>query len=178
MAPNGVDIVTRTGSGNARDIVTFHVGDGHVRPLAAVPGVPENSPRLSPDGKWLAYFANETGRFEVFVQPFPGPGGRWSISTDGGTFPLWSRDGGILYYWHGNQLIAAHVATSPTFSVVDRPVLLERNPVQGGHTPYEITPDGKHFLMTKPASTGANLVVVLNWVDEWKRGGRQGHRAP
>jgi serine/threonine-protein kinase len=176
MAPNGSDVVTRTGSGNARDIVTFRVGDSQVRPLAAAPGVPENSPRLSPDGKWLAYYANETGRFEVYVQPFPEPGGRWTVSTDGGNFPLWSRDGHILYYWRGTQFIAARVATSPTFRVIDRRVLFERNPVQGGHTPYEIAPDGKHFVITKPVSADANLIVVLNWVDEWRRGGP--HRRP
>jgi serine/threonine-protein kinase len=178
MAPNGADVVTRTGSGNARDVVAFRVGSSQVRPLAAAPGVPETSPRLSPDGKWLAYYANETGRFEVYVQPFPGPGGRWTISTDGGNFPLWSRDGRTLYYWHGTQFIAARVATSPTFGVVDRRVLFERNPAQGGHTPYEVTPDGKHFLITKPVSTDANLVVVLNWMDEWMTRGRRGLPTP
>jgi serine/threonine-protein kinase len=173
MAPNGADVVARSGAGNARQIVAFRVGDHHVRPLGMAAGVPANSPRLSPNGKWLAYYANETGRYEIYVRPFPEADSRWTISTDGGIFPLWSRDGRTLYYWQGTQFVAAHVATSPTFSVVSRQVLFERNQGQGGHTPYEVTPDGKHFVMVKSAGEDANLVVVLNWVDEWRKGGRQ-----
>ncbi|PYP66816.1 MAG: hypothetical protein DMD26_06595 [Gemmatimonadetes bacterium] len=178
MAPNG-DLVARAGTGNGRDLVTFHIGDRQARPFVQTPDVPEQSPRLSPDGQWVAYFANETGRFEVYVRPFPSAGGRWTISTDGGTFPLWSRDGHTLYYWHGTQVMAAQVATSPKFSVVGGPVLLfERNQGQGGHPPYDVTPDGKHFVMVKSASEEADLIVVLNWVDEWRNVRRQARPSP
>ena len=113
------------------------------------------------------------------MRPFPGAGGRWTISTDGGTFPLWSRDGHTLYYWHGTQVMAAQVATSPKFSVVGGPVLLfERNQGQGGHPPYDVTPDGKHFVMVKSASEEADLIVVLNWVDEWRNVRRQARPSP
>ena len=167
MAPNG-DIIARSGSGNGRDLITFRAGDTAVTRLTATPGVPESSPRVSPDGKWLAYFANETGRFEVYVKRLQGEG-RWPISLDGGTNPLWSRDGRVLYYWHGTQFITAPIATSQTINVLDRRVLFERNPAQGGHTPYEVAPDNKHFVMLRSVSEDADLVIVLNWVAEWRR---------
>jgi hypothetical protein len=62
--------------------------------------------------------------------------------------------------------------------VIERHRIFERNPAQGGHTPYEVTPDGKHFLMVRAASEDADLVVVLNWVDEWRHGKRPVHTAP
>ena len=72
-------------------------------------------PRLSPDGRWLAYTSNEPGRVEVFVQPFAGPGGRSQISTDGGTEPVWSRDGRELFYLNGDRMMAVEITTAPTF---------------------------------------------------------------
>jgi Tol biopolymer transport system component len=172
MAPNGADLVAVAGTGNARDLITFRVGDKQPRPLMRTPGVPEQSPRFSPDGKWIAYAANETGRFEVYVRSSVGDA-RWPISTDGGAFPLWSRDGRVLYYWRGTQLNAVHVTNTPTFRIVSRQVVFERNPPQGGHTTYDVTPDGTHFVMARAASDSADIVIVLNWVDEWRHAKRQ-----
>jgi hypothetical protein len=177
MAPNGV-IIARTGLGNARDLITFHVGDRRPTPFMPTPGIPEHSPRLSPDGKWVAYLANESGRFEVYVRPFPASSGRWTISTDGGNFPLWSRDGRMLYYWHGTELVAAEIATVPTFHVASRRILFEHNPSQGGHPPYDVTPDGNHFVMVRSIGEDADLVIVLNWADEWLNGKGQRPTAP
>ncbi|MGH7470910.1 MAG: protein kinase domain-containing protein, partial [Longimicrobiales bacterium] len=101
-------------------------------------------PRLSRDGKWLAYISEETGRTEVYVQPFPGPGGRHLISSGGGLEPVWSRDGTELFYRGGTALIAAGLETNPEFRVVRRDTLFPMDArageVQAG---YDVFPDGK-----------------------------------
>ena len=75
----------------------------------------ERHPRLSPDGRWLAYTSDEAGRQEVFVQPFPGPGGRLQVSIDGGTEPVWSRDGRELFYINGDKMMVVDITTAPAF---------------------------------------------------------------
>ena len=75
----------------------------------------EGSAKFSPDGRWVAYSSTESGRPEVYVQPFPGPGPKMQISNDGGTDPVWRRMGGELYYRSGNKMMAVSVTTSPAF---------------------------------------------------------------
>ena len=122
-------------------------------------------PRFSPDGRYLVYQSNETGAFEIYVRPFPGPGAPIQASVDGGIEPLWSRDGHTLFYRSGSVVYAATVTTSPAFSVVRRDPFVtgvfETNP---SHTNYDVTPDGSHLLMVKRAGEDAQLVVVYNWV--------------
>ena len=75
----------------------------------------ETSARFSPDGRFITYESNESGRSEVYVTPYPGPGGRWQVSTDGGASPVWSRDGRELFYRSGEKMMTASVETRPTF---------------------------------------------------------------
>jgi Tol biopolymer transport system component len=135
----------------------------------------EGSPRFSPDGRWLAYSSNESGRYEVYVQPYPGPGGKWQISTEGGGEPLWNPNGRELFYRNGNKMMAVEVTTQPGFTP-GKPRLL----FEGGYTPstalstnYDVSPDGQRFLMLKPVetqtSTPTQINVVLNWFEELKR---------
>jgi len=72
--------------------------------------------RFSPDGKCMAYISDESGRFEVYVQPYPGPGGKWQISTEGGVEPVWARNGRELFYRNGDQMMAVEITTDPIFS--------------------------------------------------------------
>src|ERR1700676_5576985 len=76
----------------------------------------EGAARFSPDGRWLAYISDESGRFEVYVQSYPGPGGKWQISTEGGTEPVWTRNGRELFYRSGDKMMAVDVATQPGFA--------------------------------------------------------------
>src|SRR5439155_27307752 len=76
----------------------------------------EPSPRFSPDGKWLAYVSDESGRDDVYVQPFPGPGPKWLVSTDGGIDPVWSRDGRELFYRKDDEMMAVSVAPKGEFA--------------------------------------------------------------
>ena len=73
------------------DIWVLRMGDRKAQPFLRTP-FNESAPRFSPDGRWLAYVSNESGRYEIYVQPYPGPGGKWQISTEGGTEPVWNRE--------------------------------------------------------------------------------------
>jgi eukaryotic-like serine/threonine-protein kinase len=130
---------------------------------------PNSSPSLSPDGRWLAYETSESGRAEVYVRPYPGPGGRWQVSLDGGTEPVWSPAGGEIFYRSGDAMMAASVRTQQAFEVTGRTRLFSGryNRANFGDQNYGVTPDGKNFLMLQPVvGAGQALVVTLNWFDQ------------
>jgi len=135
----------------------------------------ESAPRFSPNGRWLAYTSDESGRFEIYVQPYPGPGGKWQISTEGGTEPVWNPNGRELFYRSGDKIMAVGVMTQPTFSV-GKPKMLFEGPFEPAPTTfpnYDVTPDGQRFLMLEPSEQGqaapTQINVVLNWFEELKQ---------
>jgi len=139
-------------------------GDSVPRAVATNPIAVETMPRLSPDGRWVAFTTNESGRDEVVVQPFPGPGGRVQVSADGGSEAVWSRDGTRLFYRSDGQVMAARIRPGPGFAIAARDTLFADryafapNP----HANYDVMPDGQHFIFLEPASEGS-MVVVSNW---------------
>ena len=133
---------------------------------------------FSPDGQRIAYVSNESGRTEVYVQPYPGPGGKWQISTDGGSQPVWARNGRELFYLNGAKMMVVEIATQPTFRPGTPRMLFERPEMQTGAQPgaradYDVSPDGQRFLMLKAAeqqqSALTQIHVVLNWFEELRR---------
>ncbi len=139
----------------------------------------EQNAEISPDGRWMAYESNESGQFEVFVRPFPHvDAGRWQISTRGGIQPLWSRSGQELFYLaSGGGLSSAHVerraswsASAPT-KVFDERYYHGSGPNSGTGRTYDISLDGRRFLMIKQVESSASpgMVVVQNWGEELKR---------
>jgi eukaryotic-like serine/threonine-protein kinase len=157
-----------------RDISLLRLGDRKVQPFLRT-RFNETLPRFSPDGRWLAYISDESGRYEVYVQPYPGPGGKWQISTEGGTEPVWSRNGRELFYRSGDKMMAADVTTQPSFSAGTPKVLFERH-YQGTAVPtpnYDVSLDGQRFLMLKPTEQSeaapTQINVVLNWFEELKQ---------
>jgi Tol biopolymer transport system component len=128
----------------------------------------EHSAKFSPDGRWLAYLSNESGRAEVYVQPFPGPGGKWKISTEGGSAPCWARNGRELFYSYQSKMMAVDIRTGPTFTA-GKPRLL----FEGQFTAFEdVSPDAHRFLMiqaVEPEQPAAQINIVLNWFEELKR---------
>ena len=135
----------------------------------------EAVPRFSPDGRWLAYISDESGRWEIYVQPYPGPGGKWQISTEGGTEPVWNPNGRELFYRNGDKMMAVDIATQPSFSA-GKPRVLFEGPyaVAPGAAPYyDVSPDGQRFLMLKPSESAqaapTQINVVLNWFEELKQ---------
>jgi eukaryotic-like serine/threonine-protein kinase len=133
------------------------------------------SPSLSADGRWLAYSSEEGGRAEVYVVPYPGPGGKFQISTDGGDLPQWNADGDELFYVNGTRLMAVKVETSPAFRALVPRVLFDAPDSLGDallahHYSYASQED--RFLLLKTDSTTPTtdrLQVVVNWVEELKR---------
>ena len=136
-----------------------------------------NNAELSPDGRFLAYTSDESGTNEVFVRPFPAlESGRWKVSSAGGSRPLWSRDGSEIFFLDGrSHLTAAPVTTRDGALVIGRPeVLFETaypSPFGGRH--YDVSLDGRRFLMIKAAPAEGELsgriVYVQNWLDELRR---------
>jgi hypothetical protein len=155
------------------DIWTAEVGDRKARPFLKTK-YNETAPKFSPDGHWMAYTSDESGRWEVYVQPYPGPGGKWLISTEGGTEPLWNPAGGELFYRDGNRIMAVTVNSEPGFSA-SKPVVLFEGPwlsTRGTVPQYDVSPDGKRFLMLKAGEEDLGverIVVVQNWLEELKR---------
>ncbi|MEP6689382.1 MAG: hypothetical protein ABJC36_13610, partial [Gemmatimonadales bacterium] len=139
-------------------------GDTTTRPVANSRGAIETMPRLSPDGRWIAFTTNESGRDEIVVQPFPGPGGRIPVSTGGGTEPVWARDGRRLFYRGDRQLMAATIRPGPDFAVASRDTILADTYVYASnpHANYDVMPDGTHFVFLEADNTG-ELIVVANW---------------
>jgi Tol biopolymer transport system component len=126
-----------------------------------------DQPDLSPDGKWLAYRAVEAGRAEVYVIPFGGGSGKWQVSTNGGAFPHWRRDGRELYYVGGDDKIMAAETSEQGVSLrigkVSALFQASRSTTIGA--PYDVTADGKKFLVvTQAAPPNAQpLSLITNW---------------
>ena len=165
----------RTGPDRNIGILTVE-GERKVEMLFESAFISEAAPALSPDGRWLAYQSDESGEFEVYVQPFPNiDDGKWQVSTSGGGFPVWSPDGTQLFYVASrNRMMASDVETDPTFTPGEPTQAL--NPsgdVQFGGGRYDLAPDGERFLVQKPGGRGsaadnafAGMIVVLNWYQE------------
>jgi serine/threonine-protein kinase len=128
--------------------------------------------RFSPDGKWLAYSSDESGREEIYVRPFPGLDKKWPVSTEGGINPVWAADGREIFYRAGARMMGAEVTSAPAFSARPPRVLFE-GPFdldKHGDIDYDMTPDGRHFVMTlvEPAAQ-PRLRVLANWMPEEMR---------
>jgi hypothetical protein len=129
-------------------------------------------PSLSPDGRWMAYMSDESGRFEVYVRPYPGPGGRWQVSLDGGSEPVWSPTGREIFYRNGDRMMTATVRTVGAFEVGARTMLFEGayHTLPTQITNYDVTRDGRTFVMLQPVQgTAQTVFVTLNWFDQMRR---------
>jgi serine/threonine-protein kinase len=136
-------------------------------------------PAFSPDGHWIAYGSDESGASEVYVRPFPGPGGKWQVSTGGGTMPVWSRNGRELFYRAGsgqNRIMVANYTAKGDAFVADKPRLWSEKQfgVTANYANFDLAPDGKRFavLMT-PEGEGekapSHLNFLLSFFDELRR---------
>jgi Tol biopolymer transport system component len=169
-SPDGQTLAyEETGPGTGFDIWVFRLGDHKAQPFLQT-RFNEISPRFSPDGRWLAYASDESGRYEIYVQPYPGPGGKWQISTDGGTEPVWARNG-ELFYRNGDKMMAVETTTRSNFSSDKPKVLFEGHYATYQSVPsYDVTPDGQRFLLTKTGEQGpGEISVVVNWTEELKK---------
>lgn len=183
VTPDGRAVVVR--DLNQQNLALLPLdGNGRSQPLMATTFI-ESGAELSPDGRWLAYQSNESGRDEIYVRPFPDVNaGRWQVSTGGGRMPLWARDGNELFYvaplsrpaTYGDVIMRVQVesgtswhATTPS-TVFQGPYFFPRG---NASRSFDISPDGRQFLMIKvpgeQSAASESLVVVQNWLEELKR---------
>ena len=136
----------------------------------------EHTGMLSPDDRWLAYVSNESGREEIYVSAFPGPGGKLKISTQGGTEPMWSRDSRELFYRNGEKMMAVAISREPELAP-GKPTLLFEGGYETGLSDdglpgsnYDVTPDGRFVMIrTEESPAPRQINIVLNWFEELKR---------
>jgi serine/threonine-protein kinase len=145
----------------------------------AKPGVDESAAALSPDGNWLAYVSNETGRDEIYVRPFPATdSGKWQVSTNGGQAPLWAHSGRELFFVDAERnMVVAPVQGGATIQFGARRVLFNLGEdlyLTGNehYTPFDLTPDDQRFVMARVVRRAADrertFVLVENWFEELK----------
>ena len=148
-------------------------GERKAKPIVRTP-FEERGAAFSPDGRWVAYSSNESGAWQVRVQPYAAPGGKAQVSTDGGTEAVWARDGRELFYRNGNKMMVVAVEAGNSFVAGKPRLLFEGRYAMGpvpGFTNYDVSRDGQRFLMIKSEQAAAptQLNVVLNWFEDVKR---------
>jgi eukaryotic-like serine/threonine-protein kinase len=155
-----------------QDIWILNLADHQVKPFLASP-FREGAPVFSPDGRWIAYVSDESGHSEIYVSPFPGPGEKQAVSTNGGSEPVWPRAGKNLFYRSGDAVMAVEVTTSPALSV-SKPRLVFKKPYERSMAlwpNFDASSDGRQLLMVKgsdAAPAPGYINVVLNWSEELK----------
>jgi serine/threonine-protein kinase len=181
ISPDGEWIVYRT------DDVAAGSGDILARPISGdssdveliATAFEETSPALSPDSRWMAYSSNESGRKEIYVRPFPNVNdGRWQVSVNGGTEPLWAHSGRELFYWsRSGEMVAAQIETEPTFRVGTRQVLFRDSTFvyakNDDHRNYSVSLDDRRFILSRPVEVAeitseGELILIENWLEELK----------
>jgi serine/threonine-protein kinase len=176
LTPDGKSLVFRKLSTPGLFVLPLEPkGEAHA--LTADPKFTEYNGEISPDGRWIAYDSNESGRYEVYVRPFPAvDSGRWQISSDGGSNPVWSRSGRELFFaTAANRMFAVPIPAGATFTYGRPQTLFDTTAYVIGLNSrhFDISADGKRFLMLKEAGSGdkaarPSIVVVSHWFDEVK----------
>jgi len=134
----------------------------------------ESIARFSPDGRWVAYVSGESGQPQVYVTSFPQPGGHWQISTRGGGWPRWRRDGAEIFFRDSsNTIVAVAVhADGSTFSVSDTTPLFKLTPT-GSRSFFDVAPDGRFVVNAAPSVVDTDqrrpMTVVVNWLSGFRR---------
>lgn len=178
QSPDGAPAVIRVrGTPGDRDLMFVNSDGEDSTAVSLLSGAyDEFGATLSPDGKWLAYVSDESGRAEVYVRPFPEAGAsRWQVSKEGGREPLWAHSGREIFYQNGDAaMVASRVTTAPTFRVDGEDLLFAMGDDyrrEDVHRAYDVTQDDKRFVMLRivereQAEARSDLILVENWFTE------------
>jgi serine/threonine-protein kinase len=179
ISPDGKFAFYTDGGSTGRDIWIISLDDDPKASISLQTPFNEVAPKISPEGRWLAYVSDESGRNEVYVRPFPASSGKWQISTDGGGEPQWARNGRELFYRAGDKLMAVSIEAGTSFQAGTPQLLFERSYVKRpsgpgeAETNFDVSPDGQRFLMVKAKEEAqqslSQIHVVLNWFEDLKR---------
>jgi len=167
-APDGRSLVVRQSVPHTnRDLMVMSVDSPRTLRPYLVTSFEERAPAMAPDGRWLAYVSNESGRDEVYVRAYPNPAGRWQVSVAGGLEPRWAPGGGELFYRNGDSVIAVAVSSRPTFSMGSRRTLFVRSySSDPNHAQYDPHPDNRRFVMFRSGLERSTVILTLHWFDE------------
>ena len=166
-SPDGRFLVYTRYKRGDRDLWIWSSSDRKSVPLLQTPAS-ESDARVSPDGHWVAYQSNQSGRFEVYVRAFPGASRSWQVSPDGGKIPVWARNGRELFYRNDNRMMAVDVSTTPAFTAGRPRRLFEGSYLQGTGS-YDIASDGRFLMIKHEPHALTELVLVQNWFEELKQ---------
>jgi eukaryotic-like serine/threonine-protein kinase len=175
LSPDGRLLIYNSGFGNNATKIDLWLapleGERTPRPFLKTP-FSEEQAAISPDGRWVAYCSDESGRAEIYVATFPQLSGKWQVSVDGGAEPQWRRDGKELFFTNASRkLMAAEVKTGSGAFEAEAPKLLFETPlINPGRNRFVVTGDGQRFLViTRLEDTRAPINLVVNWLAELKR---------
>jgi len=173
VSPDGQTLLLdQENAGSNMDIMAINFdGEGAVRPILQTP-FKEGYATLSPDGHWIAYQSDESGKNEVYVRPFSGAGGKWQISTAGGSGPLWAKDGKELFYRQGDTMMSVAVEAQDASIRAGTPAaLFELTGGDAARRHYDVTADGQRFVAVWRVTPErkvdrSHLRFIFNWFDE------------
>ena len=175
-SPNGDYLRYHTGEAETRLDVWYMKLSGENSGGERVPFLQtpfdEQGAQFSPDGRFVAYSSNESGRVEIYVRPFPEDTGKWQVSSNGGNYPRWGKDGGELFYVSGDKLISVPVTLDPNFSARSPDSLFQDRFLSSGifASVYDVSADGQSFLVRELIEGAQEPVirVVQNWYEEFR----------
>ncbi len=163
-------LLWQTRAGTSRDLITWNLDQGGEPSFLRETEADERFSTFSPDGNWIAYSSNDSGRYEVYLTPFPGPGRRWQLSQDSGMFPQWSADGSEVVFSQQNGMLMAAAVTKGTDTIQAGAIepLFQIHPPRPDGTSFALAPDGERILVwsNKQQQTETVVNLVVNWPAE------------
>lgn len=166
ISPDRTTIVFNVIYNGTFNLETYSLDSPHVeKEISASPTAAEVNGRFSPDGKWIAYQSDESGRFEIYLRSYPENSSKIQITSDGGVKPVWSPDGTQIYFWKDRAMMVATLAKDP-IRVISRQQLFE---IEGlVNQDFDVTPDNKRLLVSEEQTRVGGLVVIPNFATELK----------
>ena len=176
VTPDGTRVIAReVRPDRGNDLVVVTLDEDRFTQTLVSTEFNEGNAAISPNGVWVAFESDKSGRYEVYVRPFPDvESGEWQISTAGGRYPIWAPDGGEVFFLQGTQLMAVRVQTDSSFTHQTPEVLLETPYFYGAPgRNYDVAPDGRFLMITMgseadDATPTPHITVGINWFEELK----------